>query len=184
MKQEVRRIKCVIKGVAPLLMHRYADEDQEENKPKTKTRVLPSLEEATKALYTAGKTVVQPARTLEASMLKASSRFRLEGKSTYLNVVKGGVFIEPDLIPHKFQEWVVDRQPEVIQNGKMKNRIMRSRPRFDKWGLEFELVVIDDRAEIATLKEILIYSGLYYGLGDRRPRYGRFEVTKWEEQKT
>jgi hypothetical protein len=54
---------------------------------------------------------------------------------------------------------------------------MKGRGRMDDWSLKFELVCIDDRATANDIKEILEYAGTYIGIGDYRPRYGRFEVT-------
>jgi hypothetical protein len=166
--------------LAPLLQNRFPEEDNKENKSKARKIVHDAMEDATKALYKNIKgRIVQPSAHIKAAMVKAGARFILEGRTSFKDAIKGGVFISPPSIPHKYPKWVLDRQPVVIQRA----RIMRARPRFDKWELTFTLEIIDDRISIANIKEILTYAGLYCGIGDSRPEYGRFEITKFKELK-
>ena len=66
-------------------------------------------------------------------------------------------------------------------------RIMRSRPVFKKWQLEFELEIDEMEVPNDVVKEILEYSGKRVGIGDFRPEkggsFGRFEVSKWKTLK-
>lgn len=56
------------------------------------------------------------------------------------------------------------------------SRIMRERPRFPEWSIKFSLVfdesVIGEREVIEACQT----AGALIGLGDWRPKYGRFEV--------
>jgi len=78
-------------------------------------------------------------------------------------------------------KYEVDARPVVIQ----KARIVRYRPRFDKWELDFTLRLHDDQLPTEVIKEILDYAGLYVGIGDFRPgkggKFGKFMVTRFEE---
>ena len=102
-------------------------------------------------------------------------------KKTYKDVIKGGVFVTPDEILHKNQKWTIDRRSAV--NPSTRGRVMVNRPVFPNWTLDFDLNVIDDRAEIPVIKEILEYAGLYVGIGTFRPKFGRFEVKKFQKTK-
>lgn len=60
--------------------------------------------------------------------------------------------------------------------GNQKNSVMRCRPLFPDWSVEVPLIVetsILDRADVIAIAE---RAGLMIGLGDYRPRFGRFEV--------
>jgi len=177
---ESKKIEVSIEGIAPLLQHRFPDEENKEGKVQKKQRVYVDKDDAEKALYRDkdGK-ICQPANHIVGCLLRASTAYKFEGQKTYKDAVKGGVFIEPNMIPHKITDWVIDRQPVVI----MRARIMRARPRFDKWALDFKIEIIDERIDIPTFKDILEYAGQYIGLGDFRPRYGRFKVTKFQVKK-
>jgi len=62
-----------------------------------------------------------------------------------------------------------------------RNQILRSRPAFKKgWEAELTLVVMDDQMQKEILKEIIVYAGKFVGIGDWRPHFGRFEVTKFK----
>lgn len=59
-------------------------------------------------------------------------------------------------------------------------RVMRTRPMFRKWSVEATGLVDPSVLELSDIETIATNAGLMAGLGDWRPRYGRFtaEVTK------
>lgn len=137
--------------------------------PKTKLYTLPD-----------GR-IYQPAEHILRSMVKAAVNFKIggRGRKTYKDIVLSSVFITPDAIPHKHQEWVEDKRSVVIRATR--GRIMRCRPKFNKWGLEFDLTTTEEQIDKQTLNQILSYAGQYVGIGDYRPRFGGFIVTRFEE---
>lgn len=168
-----------IKGTAPLLMHRMSEEPA----PRKKAGATYDNQEcAEKALYKnkEGK-ICQPAIHIESAMIKASTEYKMtgRGKKSYKDAFKGGVFVEPQMIPHKKPEWGIDLQNVVIQ----RSRIVRARPRFDEWELNFEILCLDERIIEQVIKDVLTDAGKFIGIGDYRPRYGRFIVTKFKKKK-
>lgn len=73
----------------------------------------------------------------------------------------------------------VDRR--MVKNKGGGGAVMRTRPRFNEWALEFTLMVDEHVIEPKHVKEALEIAGLRKGLGDFRPRFGRFEVVSWKE---
>lgn len=71
-----------------------------------------------------------------------------------------------------------DRRP-VKNNGG--GRVMRVRPRFNAWALSFTLLIDEHVTDPKDVRSALEHAGLKIGLGDFRPRFGRFEVTSWKE---
>lgn len=176
---------ATIKGTAPILHHKFSEEDlTSPKKPRSGDKILSEKEKrekATKFLYTDKKgRVCQPSSHIEGTMSKAATQFKMSGnnKKTYKDLVKGGVFVFPEYIPHKNQKWIVDSR--AIVNPNTKGRSMCYRPRINNWELEFELEVNDDRADEHVIKNILEYAGAYTGISAYRPRFGRFEVTKFK----
>ncbi|MHC5033452.1 MAG: hypothetical protein ACYTFZ_00225 [Planctomycetota bacterium] len=55
-------------------------------------------------------------------------------------------------------------------------RIMRCRPRFDEWAVEFEVMYDPTLIDEDVLIGIVEAAGRTTGLGDYRPRFGRFDV--------
>lgn len=64
---------------------------------------------------------------------------------------------------------------------------MRTRPRFDNWKINFRIKVVDpvwlNPVDMggAIVRSVLETSGRKGGLGDFRPLFGQFIVTRFEE---
>ena len=170
-----------IEGTAPLLMHSPSGLGGE----KKARGVIPSPEEEAEAgLYCDGEgKIVVPARCIEGSIVKAGSAKTAagQGKKTYKNFILAGVQVSPEEVPLIYEkDFIIDKRRAVI----MRQGIIRCRPRFDKWALEFDIRIIDQyllgHGQDAMLKSIFEDAGSLVGLLDFRPRFGRFEVTKFE----
>ena len=171
------KVTIVIEGVAPLLQHRFPMEDNPETKSARKKQEYDAQKDCEKALYVDEKGIIcQPATHILGSMIKAGTEFTYKGKKTYKEIIKSCVFIDQFLIPHLNQKWKIDRQAVVISRA----RIIRARPRFDKWKLKFTISFDNSVINSVTLKEILDCAGLRIGIGDYRPVYGRFTVVEFK----
>jgi hypothetical protein len=174
------KINCKIEGSRPLLQHRYLIEEGEK-RAKKQIGSPDYKAEAEKSLYCDGKgQIYEPADHILGSMIKSASNFKIPGKNkkTYKDMVKGFVFIDPDCIPLN-AKWEIDARPVVINRA----RVMRYRPMFKKWDLEFNITVNSNEFPKEVLKEILDYAGNNIGIGDYRPRFGRFIITEFKEIK-
>lgn len=178
------KYKVQIKGLCPLLQHRFSEDMLTKQKKVSGDKKLDEDQrrlQAEQYVYLNKKNqLCQPASHIEGAMQKAASQFRLAGagKKTYKELCKGGVFVFPELIPHDNQDWTVDSRSVV--NPSTRGRMMCYRPRLDDWTLAFDLEVNDDRADEDAIKQILEHAGLYIGIGAYRPRFGRFEVTSFK----
>jgi len=173
----VEKYLVEIKGVKPLLMHAPAGIGKE---PKLRRgEHLTPKEEAEMYLYKdpEGRIVI-PALNIKAMLRDAGRNYKISGrKSTYGAMIKAGIDVEPFYVPLKHNGWAVDVRPVVVQ----RSRILRARPRFDKWKLEFIIVNKDPTILLRdTMKRIVEDAGKWYGLGDFRPEFGLFEVVKFE----
>ncbi|HXJ49152.1 MAG TPA: hypothetical protein VNF91_08290, partial [Candidatus Acidoferrum sp.] len=61
-------------------------------------------------------------------------------------------------------------------------RVMRTRPRFPSgWRCAFEITLMPSAGvNVEDVRQALTVAGALSGLGDFRPRYGRFKVTGFE----
>jgi hypothetical protein len=89
------------------------------------------------------------------------------------------VYDGPKDIDGLYEAGFVDRR--MVKNKGSGGSVMRVRPRFKAWGLSFSLLVDDQVATLADVRSALENAGLRVGLGDFRPRFGRFEVVGWKE---
>lgn len=162
-----------IKGIAPLLMNRFFVDLKESKRGK---KVYDAKEEAEKKTYRNSEDKLYlPNKHFKASMIKASTDFKMSGKKSYKDYVKSGIFITPEEIVLDQQEYIIHQEPVVIQRA----RVMSWRPKFKEWSCEFEIEITDDMLNPSTIKEILEMAGKYKGVGDYRPEYGRFTIEKF-----
>lgn len=176
----MKSVNVEITGIAPLLHHRFQTEDHGENASKSKKKVYDPVEEAEKCLYrNAAGEIYQPAEHIFQSMVKGAVAYKFEGKKTYKDVITSGIAISPEDIPLIIEnEYEIDARPVVIQ----RSRVVRWRPRFNEWKVRFTIDILDDEnISVPILKDILETAGKTKGIGDYRPRFGRFMVSKFEE---
>lgn len=120
---------------------------------------------------------------LPAEMIEACIR---EGAKANRNGTKAktAIFVNEERI--KLQHDGPDTLEEAYEREDMKDvrivtvnnsKILRCRPRFNRWAIEFTLTLEDDILSEDELIHAIDIAGKQKGLGDYRPRYGRFEAT-------
>ncbi|MDP1614218.1 MAG: hypothetical protein Q8L68_00305 [Methylococcales bacterium] len=174
----MKHINVEITGIAPLLQNRFPMEEHGHNISKAIKKVYVPEDEAKKCLYIKNDIIFQPAEHIYQSMIRASTDFKFSGKKTFKDVITSGVVVEPEEIPLISDKYEIDTRAVVIQ----RSRVLKWRPRFNQWKLQFKLIILDDQnISISALKEILEKAGATKGIGDYRPRFGRFQVTSFQE---
>jgi len=178
-------------GVAPLLMHNARLTDPldkwtklvaEISKKRSKTEedlLEMSRREWFGGLYTdeAGHPII-PENWFEA-MVRDGAKTMKRGKD-----VQSGCIV-PD--PAKI-EYEGPKKPDAMwESGKFLNRssckvgqqrVIRSRPMFTDWKVTFTVVYDENVVNASDLDRFVEIAGRLKGLGDWRPKHGRFEVEK------
>jgi hypothetical protein len=185
-----------VEGIAPLMQHRYPlpDFGDLSKGGKKKTGEQDYSQEWREYLYLSPEgDIYQPATHFDGAMVKAAAGYKIQGArgKTYKDLFKGNVFVSPDAIYHGVKvpdeldadadkPLYLDVRPVVIQRA----RVVRVRPCFSAgWKLDFEITVLDDQLPKNVLNEVLTLAGRTVGVGDFRPRFGRFMVTRFEDAK-
>ena len=128
-------------------------------------------------LYLKDGKIILPGILIEATIREGGKTKKL-GK-----VVLGAVFCDAD--PElEFAEsgetpdelWKDENHRLVAKVNIQRNSIMRTRPKFDEWSAEFELNYDETQIDEKTLLEIIEIGGTK-GVGDWRPKFGRFQAT-------
>jgi hypothetical protein len=175
------KVSVTIHGISPLLQHSFpiVGSDVKRGSGKRVANADYSKEEFDALYINQKKEVYQPSSHIEGCLTKAATEFFIKGHKgkRYTDRVKAFIEVQPQQIIHKNQDWHADTRSVVVQ----RSRVVRRRPCFNDWSLDFEIVIKDpDAVPPETLHEILEYGGRYVGIGDYRPKFGLFEVTKWE----
>lgn len=184
----MKTLKVTWKGTAPLIMHScqcvnplhpIAKELKKYTSKKKKTEEdlikIADLEWESGAYWKKGLGLYIPAENVEATLINGAKAFRKGSDiEKYCDV--------SDLyIPFNYGENLT--KEELIQNYEyrdtrvmtvMRAKILRTRPRFDKWNIEFHLRYDDTKIDLDTIANAMEYAGQYVGLCDSRPKYGKF----------
>lgn len=119
-----------------------------------------------------------PGTNIEACLIKAA-RSTKNGKD-----LERGMFVPVDKVKlqHNGPTNVADLYEDknfvsslIVKQGQA--RLPRLRPKFNEWSLTTEIVLWTDQVDRPALERIADSAGRLVGLGDYRPRYGRFVAT-------
>jgi hypothetical protein len=65
--------------------------------------------------------------------------------------------------------------------GVQTSRVIRTRPKFTDWSLEFDVQVFPCELNPSDIQQAIIDAGIYVGVGDFRPRFGLFTLVEFDE---
>lgn len=186
----MKNLKVTWKGISPLIMHScqcvnplhpIAKELKKYTSKKNKTDEdlvkISDLEWEAGAYWKDGLGLYIPAENVEATIINGAKANK-KGKD-----IQKYVDVTDLYIPFEYGENLT--KEELIQNYEyrdtrimtvMRAKILRTRPRFDQWVIEFNLRYNEEKIDIETIINAMEYAGLYVGLCDSRPKYGKFSV--------
>jgi len=172
----MKQIKVGIKGMSPLLMHRFPNEPVEAIEKKS-----PEDQAEIAAYRTPDGKLYVPAIALSRAIVSGATYSKGKGRGSLQKQVAACVFVTPETILLNQKKYNVDSRPVVIPATK--GRVMRHRPRFDDWKLAFTLEFDENLLMENQLRKIMDDTGSRVGLLDFRPEkkgsFGRFMITKW-----
>lgn len=186
-------VSVKVKGIAPLMQHRYPMPDLATMSKggRKQTGATDYTQEWREYLYDDGKgQIYQPAVHFEGAMTKAAAGFKVAGKrgKSYKDLFAASIIVTPDRIPHNVaipdeldtdadKPLYVDMRPVIVNRA----RVVRLRPTFKAgWELEFTVQVNEDQISPEIVNDVLQLAGKTVGIGDFRPKFGRFMVTHFE----
>lgn len=192
----MKRVDLHIAGVAPLIMHnarlsdpldKWAKLVSEVAKKRGKTEE--DLEELSRrewygGLYTnEDGAPILPAANLERMIRDGAAKSK-QGKT-----VQAGCIVPDDAPvlytgPKKPDDMWASQNFFGRQSCKVgQQRVIRTRPYFREWECKFSVLVAEDVVNPDDLKKFVEVAGRLVGIGDWRPRHGRFEVKNFKVSK-
>ena len=186
----MRSIKASIGGVTPLLIHRFTDAAQMAATSGTRTSIATDSEsphdQAEQALYLTEEGVSGIPQPNVFRCIVDAGKFFKTGQSKVTtqksSLIPACVSIRELFLPIESEGgWKVDTRPvRIPATG---GRILRHRPCYDDWGLNFTLDLDESVISVKLLREIVDAAGSRIGLGDFRPDtkgpFGKFKVIQW-----
>ena len=182
------KIPVSLIGKSALLCHNPAMMGKGKSGPRG-AKYIPTPEEEAKAgLYEQNGHFCFPGIGPRNALVSAAGAWKIKMAGSSRKVSARPLFASiqpyPELVPildantgKPLTKYEVDTRRAVVQ----KNGILRSRPVFKSWRLDFNLLVdAEDEEQLRqVLPEVLDYAGRRIGIGDYRPAkggwFGRFE---------
>jgi hypothetical protein len=193
----MQHITVTLQGTSPLLMHRF--NEQAEAKSQAGTRKIKLAEDAATPRETAmlaaymdekGR-LYTPSTWVMGSLINTGSEHKLTGSRKSLRFLLPSAvrvakdradLLDPDT-KKPIVDFEVDARPVVIPATK--GRVMRYRPRIERWNLVCDFFVDTEMIAVSKVVELLNEAGRKYGIGDFRPEkrgpFGCFVVTNVKE---
>ena len=118
-----------------------------------------------------------PSQNLDSCLIAAAKLQKLGVKFK-----QGIVVLEDELPLDGFKNMTPEKLWENTKNVDARGvkvgmaKIMRYRPIFRNWSLSATVMVNEDVVNLNEVKKALVDAGALIGLGDYRPRFGRFNV--------
>lgn len=189
----MRTMTIKIEGTSPLLMHngQLADpmspaskslKEAVENAKKNKTDA--AYEGVARAEFMGGLYLDSdlepciPGEMLEAMICEGAKKSK-QGKTVKAGLIVDGNFKLLYKGPHDADAlWSSGLYHKTMGAIVGRNRVMRTRPMFTNWGVDFSVLFNEELINPKDVLKFVYKAGGEVGLGDYRPRYGRFEVVE------
>lgn len=175
----MKSVNVTIKGITPLLMHRFPLEPVEAIEKKTKE------EQAEIAAYRIpgdSRELYIPGAGLQRALVAGATFSKGKGRSTLQKPVAACVLVLPEYVGLGTKEYAIDARAVVVPATK--GRVVRFRPRLDAWEVSFQIDYDDTLLKETELRRVVDDTGSRVGLLDFRPErkgpFGRFMVTEWK----
>jgi len=178
-----RNVKVRIEGISPLLMNKRPPE--EVGVVKKKSQTFDKTEDALRKAHFDEKIGFYiPCDMIQAAIREAGAKIKV-GRGSAKKLTAYSLNVKEEQIPlgRKDHDAIDTRWGTHPSTG---NSVAVSRVRFDKWALDFTLVINEDRMELSMAKAIVEEAGDVCGIGSYKPanknpgKYGRFRLVKWD----
>ena len=122
-----------------------------------------------------------PAENIEATV-REGAKARKKGKDIVKAFTVLDLYVPVDIGEKlTLDEMRADYRFRDVRAMKVKMaRVMRTRPRFEYWRLEFDATYDEKMLDFQSIVDAIEYAGQYVGLCDSRPKYGKFVATVTE----
>lgn len=175
----MKTITVKIEGISPLLMHAFPLVPIEAMEKRT------AEEQAELAAYRDGnRELFIPAVNLQRTLVSAAVYSKGKGRASLQKSAAACILVSPERLYLGTQKYAIDARPVVVPATK--GRVIRYRPRLDKWAVSFEISYDGLLLKETEIRKICDDAGSRVGLLDFRPErkgpFGRFMVTEWKSQ--
>lgn len=187
----MKKLNYRIKGTTPLLMHsdktanplhpltkKLKELTKKRNKTDEDLEAISRVEFEASCYFENGK-YIMPASVLDATFLSSAKMFKqgvLWKQACFVANDSLFEFKDSKTSPNKLYDVPGYTDMRTVKVGQSKT--MRCRPIFAHWELSCTVILDEAKLNENEVDNIVKNAGLYVGLCDYRPRFGRFEIEK------
>lgn len=175
-------VNLQIQGVSDFLFHRWNPEAVDEKASAAKGSVTKKTDNIESYVYrTEDGELAIPGEYVRQAIISAA-KFRQDPRSprkSAMDLYKAGIVTSTNLASVGKSTWdYEDRRRVVVQRA----GVNRTRPALKAgWKADFDLIcLLPEYISPPALNEVVSQAGRLVGLGDFRPTYGRFVITRFE----
>lgn len=176
----LKQVEITMEGKSALLMHRFPMEPVEAIEKKTPE------EQAEVAAYRIpgdSRELYVPGVNIQRALVSAATYSKGKGRASLQKQAAACLMVTPEYVGLGTDTYEIDARPVVVPATK--GRIVRFRPRLDKWAVKFSLEYDDSLLSETQVRQIVDNMGQRVGLLDFRPEkkgpFGRCVVTEWKK---
>lgn len=169
-----------IEGISALMMKQYPAEPIvgfEKKTPEEQAELSAYRIPETKELYI-------PGVAIQRALINAATYSKGKGRASLQKVAAACLIVSPEFIGLGTKKFEIDSRPVVVPATK--GRIMRHRPRIDKWKATFNVEWDETLLKEDEVKKIVEDMGKRVGLLEFRPLckgpFGRCKIVKWAKK--
>jgi hypothetical protein len=184
----IQQIEMTWKGSAPLILHngqlsdplsKWAKESKKISSKRAKTdadhEAMAKIE-FLGSLYIYKGAPCIPAENIEAALIDGAKKLRrgVDAKAGLFVMRHAEIIYDGPKNPEEL--WSTESFRSRVSAKIQKARIMRTRPIFNEWSILVHVEFEDELVNKADVLDFAFKAGSICGIGDWRPRYGRFSV--------
>lgn len=183
-----RELNFRITGVAPLLLHNGQTADPMNSFAKS-IKAISAKKKKTDAdfaemsriewyagLYLSGGQPCVPSEMLEAAIVAGAKKNKRGPDAKAALIVEKHSQLEYDGPTAPDDLWQDERFVFRVPVKVGMSKVVRTRPRFNEWAAEVAVSFLPSLLNERDVKSFLVAAGEQVGIGDWRPRFGRFVV--------
>ena len=175
------KIKATVKGLSPLRHNKFVEARATSGMSKKKSPENITDETFERAYYDKAEGFYIPRNALKKVICEGGKKVKI-GRGSASTLFKAILILEQDKFYIGTQDYKIYKEAVRIP-PRTGGRIMQQWIINENWEVTFEALILDDVIPSDAILESIKYAGLYYGLLDGRPEFGRFELISFEKLK-
>lgn len=177
-------VSATIRGTAPMLFHRWSNEDVAEKSAAKKNSKVKKTDNLEAYVFRNDDGLLcLPSEYIRMSLINSAKydQHPQKPRASAYELFKAGIICSPILCPLNggISSWdYEDKRRVVIQRA----AITRTRPALKEgWTCRIEITsLLPDLLDFDFIHRALVRAGMLIGVADFRPTYGRFSVTNFQ----